>query len=76
MVNFYEKVNLLLEPYLGESAKQFLDRQIKYHLSKDPEDIDINDKEELAKWCRISSCLFLDKQEMSEEIYHKIISLR
>jgi hypothetical protein len=76
MVNLYHKTLVLLKTYLGESAKEFLDRQIKYHLKKSPEDIDINDKEELAKWCRISGCLFLNKREDAEDIYHKIISFR
>lgn len=75
IVTLYDRAITILMPYFGESTMKFLNRQIRYHLSKAPEDIDLSDKEELAKWCRISSALLLDEQESSEEIYQKLISL-
>ena len=71
---FYEEVYNVLEPYLGESTEKFLQRQIKYHLSKSPEEVNPLDKEALAKWCRISSALFLNKKD-AEEMYQKILSI-
>lgn len=75
MAEFYHGVLQILRPYLGTSSEKFLSRQIKYHLKKTPEELDLGDKEELAKWCKVSSFLFLDRQGAPEEIYQKIISL-
>ena len=71
---FYEQVYNVVEPYLGESTDKFLERQIKYHLSKSRETVNPFDKEALAKWCRISAALFLSNQE-AEEMYQKILSI-
>jgi hypothetical protein len=73
---FYDKVYSLLESYLNDSVitQRFLDRQIKYHLSKTPETLNTHDKETLAKWCRISSSLIL-KEDQAEELHQKILAL-
>lgn len=76
MPDLYKKIYGILESYLqdGDSTKRFLDRQIKYHLSKPPEAIDYEDKEDIAKWCRISASLFLE-EDQAEELYQKILAL-
>lgn len=71
---FYEKVCDILKPYFGDATDKFLQRQIKYHLSKAPETINPLDKEELGKWCRISSSLILSQKE-ADEVYQKILSI-
>ena len=76
MPEFYKKIHGILESYIKDSdtAKRFLDRQIKYHLSKPPEAIAYEDKEDIAKWCRISASLIL-KEDQADELHQKILSL-
>ncbi len=59
---FYRQAFALCEPLFGSRTRQFLDRQIKAHLKKDPETIAASDKKELARWVKISAGLLLDDE--------------
>jgi hypothetical protein len=72
----YDNVYKILEPHLGDATQRFLDRQIKYHLSKSGEDISFHDLEELARWCKLSALLVLDNKEAVEDLYQKIIDIK
>ncbi|MCM8774370.1 MAG: FHA domain-containing protein [Candidatus Omnitrophica bacterium] len=71
---YYHRVYKECEAYFGERTKQFLDRQITAHLGKTPQSISPTDREELAKWIRISGSLFLEG-ERAKELSIKIINL-
>lgn len=55
----YDQALKICETYLSTSAKNFLDRQIKMHLGKSPDQITQSDKESLAKWCKTSSGMLI-----------------
>lgn len=59
---FYKKVLKEIQPFFGQMAARFLDRQIKSHLGKSPHTLSASDKEALAKWLRVSASLLLDTQ--------------
>ena len=69
---FYEKVLRICEKYLTTGAKRFLDRQITYHLKKDPDSLSPADKAELAKWCKTSGKLLLG-EEKAEQLAREIL---
>lgn len=71
--DFYNKVYKACYLFLGDDTKRFLDRQIEVHLSKTPDTIDYDDKDELAKWIRISAGLLLTKEE-SDALYKQVMS--
>ncbi len=71
--DFYNKVYQACHFFLGDNTKRFLDRQIEVHLSKSPDTVNYNDKEELARWIRISAGLLLSKED-SDTLYEKVIS--
>ena len=67
----------VLKKYLGFGAKDFLDRQIKFHLKVEPPDnITTANLDELANWCFISSKLYLKNDALAEEIKQKLLSLK
>ncbi len=74
MSDFYNKAFKECEIYLKENTKAFLDRQIEVHLSKTPDKVDYPDKNELAKWIKISAGLLL-KKDVVEKLAEKILSL-
>ncbi len=74
MSEFYQQVLQYCQPYFGDGAKRFIDRQIIHHLSKTPETLDYSDKEELVKWIRISGALLIGP-EKAAELVKKIIRL-
>ncbi len=74
MAEFYDNLLNVCKKYFSDNGKDFLDRQIKSHLNKSPETITTVDKDELAKWCRISGSLLLGK-ERSEQLSSEIVSI-
>jgi hypothetical protein len=62
----YEKTVELSKKYLGPAGQQFLDRQIKSHLSMEPQQIAAGNLAELSKWCFISGKLIIDEKQAAE----------
>ena len=59
-MSYYDNALTVCEQYMKGDAKNFLDRQIKLHLKREPTELDKTaDSAELGKWCRISGALLL-----------------
>ncbi len=69
---FYQQAFALCEPLFGARTRHFLDRQITAHLGKEPEMIAISDKEELARWVKISAGLLLDDEQKAANLADSI----
>jgi len=74
MSTYYEAVYKVCEPSFGEATKLFLDRQIRKHLKKPPQEVAPADRQELAKWIRISAALLLDK-DSAEILARRVVSV-
>ncbi len=76
-MTLFQQVLDLSTPYFGSAAQaeQFLTRQCKAHLNRDPATLTAHDLWELAKWAMISGSLVMDKAK-SEELSEKILQLR
>ena len=74
MTYLYNQTFNILKTDFDKSTKRFLDRQIMFHLSKKPEELEYSDKGELAKWIRISSSLLFGK-EKAAKLYKKIMEI-
>lgn len=71
---FYDDCLKICQEYFSDNAKSFLDRQIKYHLNKGPQNLVTTDKEELIYWLRVSAALVIGK-EKANALVQKIMSL-
>jgi hypothetical protein len=65
-VTVYEKVITTSKVYLGPATEAFMNRQCKWHLKKQPEELASTDLEELAKWIEIGAGLVMDKTKATE----------
>lgn len=60
---FYNKVYKACQSYFGNETKDFLDKQINTHLLKQPDSIEYEDRQELAKWLWVTSALTIGKEQ-------------
>ena len=65
----------ILTKNLGPAASSFLSRQCKFHLKKEPADLQKSDLEELAKWVYIGVSLSINKT-MAEQVKTNILALK
>ncbi len=65
----------VLTKHLGPAASSFLSRQCKFHLKKEPADIQKTDLEELAKWVYIGVSLSINKT-IAEQAKQNILALK
>jgi len=63
---FYNKVLEECSKLFGDGAERFLNRQIENHLSKNPDTLSYADKEELARWIRVSAGLVFPAETAEE----------
>ena len=67
----YEQAVRVTEPYLGPAANRFVDRQIRNHLHKEPEQLTESDLTQLIHWMRLAiSVLTADSNVVEEYIGH------
>jgi hypothetical protein len=76
-MTLFQQVIELCTPYFGSpaQAEQFLARQCKAHLNREPTALTPHDLWELSKWAMISGSLVMGKGK-SEELSEKILQLR
>lgn len=74
-MNYYRKVLRVCEKYLGSGAKPFLDRQLKLHLYKKPNELTSKDGNFLAKWCEFTGNLLIGEKR-GKELAKDILAIR
>lgn len=65
--NTYKRVVRITHAYLGPAADRFIDRQVRNHLHKEPEDITSKDLARLTDWIRLAVSLLTDDSEVVDE---------
>ena len=65
----------VLTKHLGPAASSFLSRQCKYHLKKEPADLQKTDLDELAKWVYVGVSLSINKT-IAEQVKTNILALK
>ena len=71
----YSDIVDIVSNYLGPAAPRFVDRQIKFHLDKDPQDVAPEDLGRLSEWISVSMALLTDDQTLVDECAKKLIEL-
>ncbi len=61
--------------YLGPSADRFINRQIRNHLGKDPEDLVSEDLLQLIDWIRIAMVFLTDDDDIINEYLNSLQQL-
>lgn len=76
-MNLYNQILGQSASFFGDIAKadQFLSRQCRMHLNREPNDLSANDLWNLANWVMISGSMFIGK-ECAEELSDQIRNLR
>jgi hypothetical protein len=69
--NYYQSVIGATEVFLGPAAKRFVDRQIDFHLSKDPETINRQDVIRLRDSLGVALGLLVDDKRIVDDAVHR-----
>ena len=65
--NVHKQVVRITHAYLGVAADRFIDRQVRNHLHKEPEDITKKDLAQLIDWIRLAVSLLTDNSQVIDE---------
>jgi hypothetical protein len=71
----YDKVVRISKTYLGPAAERFIYRQVKNHLDKEPEQLQLADMTVLIDWVRISVSFLTEDSNVIEEYVHQLNQL-
>ena len=71
----YDQVVEVTQDFLGPASEQFITRQIKSHLNKEPQELREQDLEELAKWIKVAVALLTEDGKMVEGYTSSIMAL-
>ena len=66
-MNTYKRVVRITHAYLGPAADRFIDRQVRNHLHKEPEDITEKDLSHLTDWIKLAVSLLTDDSKVIDE---------
>jgi hypothetical protein len=72
----YDSAVEVAKEYMGPSAKDFIDRQLSNHLKIKPEELDVINIKDLAKWCFYSGKLYLRDDAKAHEFEAEVANLR
>lgn len=75
MNKIYNDAVEVAKEFLGPAAERFMERQIRFHLEKDPEKLEKSDLSDLAKWVKTSASLITDDKSSVEQFAQKISAL-
>lgn len=73
--NLHKRLVGITADYLGPAAERFINRQIKNHLDKSPEDLTHKDLESLYDWLSLSFSLLTDDEALVKEYLENISQL-
>ncbi len=71
----YANIVKVVEFYLGPAAPRFVERQIKAHLQKSPEEVTAEDIGELTVWIKVSLALLTDDRAVIDECARRLTQL-
>ncbi len=65
--SIYDQAVRITYAYLGPAASRFINRQVRNHLHKAPEDMTTKDLVRLIDWIRLAMSLLTDNSQIVEE---------
>ncbi len=71
----YKQVVDITRDYLGPATERFLDRQIVFHLQKEPVKLTVEDIPSLAEWVKVSIAILTDDRSMVDDFTKRITAL-
>ena len=69
---YYYQAVLIATDYLGPAAERFIDRQVTFHLKKNPHQLEKKDLPELAEWIKVSIAVLTDDQGLVNDFSRRI----
>lgn len=75
MSRVYNEVIDITRDYLGPATERFLNRQIIFHLNKEPRQLTDKDIPKLAEWVKVSIAILSEDRKMVDEFSKRIMSL-
>lgn len=75
MNKVYKDAADITRDYLGPATERFLDRQITFHLKKQPGTLTSKDIPRLAEWVKVSIAILSDDRKIVDEFTERIMSL-
>lgn len=71
----YENILGITQDYLGPAAQRFIDRQIAFHLHKNPQEITKADLPDLVEWVKVSLASLTEDTKVVEKCSDRISDL-
>lgn len=71
----YQQAVTITSEYLGPAAERFINRQLTYHLGKDPQELTKQDIPELAEWVKVSIAILTEDDALVKEFTKRIMNL-
>lgn len=72
----YQQALTITKDYLGPAAERFINRQIAFHLRKEPEQLSKSDIPQLAEWVKVSIAILTEDREMVDNFTKRILKLK
>lgn len=72
----YDQAVQITKDYLGPAAERFINRQIIFHLKKDPEMLTKQDIPQLAEWVKVSIAILTEDKKMVDDFTKRILKLK
>jgi len=73
--SLYRKVVGVTTLYLGPAAERFINRQIKNHLNKNPDDLNSGDLVKLVDWLKIAIALLTEDSKVVQDYTNSLLKL-
>ncbi len=74
--SIYQEALNIAKDYLGPAAERFINRQIMFHLGKEPELLTKKDIPQLAEWVKVSIAILTDDKNMVDDFNKRILKLK
>ncbi len=75
MPGLYEDIITIVTDYLGPAGPRFVDRQIAFHLKKNPQEITKADIPALIEWIKVTLALLTEDASLVKSCIDRISKL-
>ncbi len=75
MSELRDEVVKIVNDYLGPASERFVDRNIRTHLGKEPEDLSKEDILKMCNWMKISLSIISSNAQIAQEAVDRIIKV-
>lgn len=70
--NTHERIVRITHEYMGVTAERFIDRQIRNHLHKEPDQVTAKDIPQLIDWVQLAVSHLTNDQQVIEEYINQL----